>query len=57
MKNLLLLESDWEGNEFLELAEASAGIGVGDMDLATGLVRARPQFFYQEIKDIPKRLW
>jgi PAS domain S-box-containing protein len=36
---------DWEGSEFLELAEASAGIGVWDMDLATGLVRGRPQFF------------
>ena len=35
----------WEGSEFLELAEASAGIGVWDVDLATGLVRGRPQFF------------
>jgi PAS domain S-box-containing protein len=35
----------WEGNEFLELAEASAGIGVWDVDLATGMVRGRPQFF------------
>jgi PAS domain S-box-containing protein len=35
----------WEGAEFLELAEASAGIGVWDMDLATGMVRGRPQFF------------
>lgn len=35
----------WEGNEFLELAEASAGIGVWDVDLATGVVRGRPQFF------------
>jgi PAS domain S-box-containing protein len=35
----------WEGNEFLDLAEASAGIGVWDVDLATGLVRGRPQFF------------
>jgi PAS domain S-box-containing protein len=39
------LRIDWEGSEFLELAEASAGIGVWDMDLATGLVRGRPQFF------------
>jgi PAS domain S-box-containing protein len=35
----------WEGAEFLELAEGSAGIGVWDMDLATGTVRGRPQFF------------
>src|SRR5215470_13280827 len=35
----------WEGAEFLELAEASAGIGVWDVDLATGMVRGRPQFF------------
>src|SRR5436190_8387156 len=43
-----ILTSDavlWEGNEFLELAEASAGIGVWDVDLATGMVRGRPQFF------------
>ena len=44
-EELISLEADWEGNEFLELAEASAGIGVWDMDLATGLVRGRPQFF------------
>lgn len=35
----------WEGNEFLELAEESAGVGVWDVDLATGMVRGRPQFF------------
>jgi len=35
----------WEGTELLELAEASAGIGAWDVDLATGMVRARPQFF------------
>ncbi len=45
VKNPVSLEADWEGNEFLELAESSAGIGVWDMDLATGLVRGRPQFF------------
>lgn len=35
----------WERDEFLELAEQSAGIGVWDMDLATGMVRGRPRFF------------
>jgi hypothetical protein len=45
VKKPALLAADWEGNEFLELAEASAGIGVWDMDLASGLVRGRPQFF------------
>jgi PAS domain S-box-containing protein len=35
----------WERDEFLELAERSAGIGVWDVELATGIVRARPQFF------------
>jgi PAS domain S-box-containing protein len=35
----------WRRDEFLELAERSAGIGVWDVDLATGMVRARPQFF------------
>jgi PAS domain S-box-containing protein len=35
----------WERAEFLELAERSAGIGVWDVELATGLVHARPQFF------------
>src|SRR5262245_4094903 len=35
----------WERDEFLELAERSAGIGVWDVELATGMVRARPQFF------------
>jgi PAS domain S-box-containing protein len=44
-ENLAFLDDAWEGNEFLELAEASAGIGVWDMDLATGLVRGRAQFF------------
>jgi PAS domain S-box-containing protein len=44
-ENLAFLDAAWEGNDFLELAEASAGIGVWDMDLATGLVRGRPQFF------------
>ena len=45
VKKLASVGADWEGSEFLELAEASAGIGVWDMDLATGLVRGRPQFF------------
>src|SRR5262245_23992821 len=35
----------WEGTGLLELAEASAGIGAWVVDLATGMVRARPQFF------------
>jgi PAS domain S-box-containing protein len=35
----------WDRDEFLELAERSAGIGVWDVELATGTVRARPQFF------------
>jgi PAS domain S-box-containing protein len=35
----------WGRDEFLELAERSAGIGVWDVELATGTVRARPQFF------------
>jgi PAS domain S-box-containing protein len=35
----------WDGEEFLELAEASSGIGVWHVDLATGTVRGRPQFF------------
>ena len=39
------LPGSWDGEEFLDLAEASAGVGVWDMDLATGLVRGRPQFF------------
>ena len=39
------LPGSWDGEEFLHLAEASAGVGVWDMDLATGLVRGRPQFF------------
>jgi PAS domain S-box-containing protein len=37
--------ASWEDSEFLDLAEASAGIGVWDVDLATGMVRGRPQFF------------
>jgi PAS domain S-box-containing protein len=45
MRNLSASAVRWEGDEFLELAEASAGIGVWDVDLATGLVRGRPQFF------------
>src|SRR5215510_6037531 len=45
MRNLSPNAVRWEGAEFLELAEASAGIGVWDMDLATGMVRGRPQFF------------
>ncbi len=34
-----------ERNEMLSLAENSAGIGVWDMDMATRLVSATPQFF------------
>ncbi len=34
-----------ERDEILTLAERSAGIGVWDIDLATGLVRGTPQFF------------
>jgi PAS domain S-box-containing protein len=45
MRDLSCNAVRWEGAEFLELAEASAGIGVWDMDLATGMVRGRPQFF------------
>jgi PAS domain S-box-containing protein len=45
MRNLSPNAVRWEGAEFLELAEASAGIGVWDMDLASGMVRGRPQFF------------
>ena len=45
MRNLSPNAVRWEGAEFLELAEASAGIGVWDVDLATGMVRGRPQFF------------
>ena len=40
-----LAGSFWDRAEFLELAERSAEIGVWDVELATGLVRARPQFF------------
>jgi PAS domain S-box-containing protein len=39
------LDEVWKGHEFLELAESSAGIGIWDVDLATGMVRGRPQFF------------
>jgi PAS domain S-box-containing protein len=45
MRNVSPNAVRWEGAEFLELAEASAGIGVWDVDLATGMVRGRPQFF------------
>ena len=45
MKSSFFRSTLWEGNEFLELAEASAGIGIWDVDLATGIVRGRPQFF------------
>lgn len=45
MSKLQSLYADWESREFLELAESSAGIGVWDMDMATGLVRGRPEFF------------
>ena len=34
-----------ERNEMLSLAENSAGVGVWDMDMATRLVSATPQFF------------
>ena len=45
MRNVSPNAVRWEGAEFLELAEASAGIGVWDVDLATGMGRGRPQFF------------
>ena len=35
----------WEREEILELAEHSAGIGVWDIDTATGLLHGRPQLF------------
>lgn len=35
----------WERDEILELAEHSAGIGVWDIDTATGLLHGRPQLF------------
>ena len=35
----------WEREEILELAERSAGIGVWDIDMATGMLRGRPQLF------------
>jgi PAS domain S-box-containing protein len=35
----------WEREEILELAERSAGIGVWDIDMATGSLRGRPQLF------------
>ncbi len=33
------------GDELLALAEAAAGIGIWDVELGPGLLRARPQFF------------
>jgi PAS domain S-box-containing protein len=39
------LEGDAFGYEALSLAEQAAGIGVWSIDLATGMVRATPQFF------------
>ena len=35
----------WEREEILELAERSAGIGVWDIDMATGMLRGRPQLY------------
>ena len=35
----------WEREEILELAERSAGIGVWDIDMATGMLRGRPPLF------------
>src|SRR5437870_10241903 len=35
----------WEREEILELAERSAGIGVWDIDMATGTLQGRPQLF------------
>jgi PAS domain S-box-containing protein len=35
----------WQREEILELAERSAGIGVWDVDMATGMVRGRPPLF------------
>src|SRR5688572_26533008 len=35
----------WHGDEFLELAERSAGVGDWDVELETGLARGRQQFF------------
>jgi PAS domain S-box-containing protein len=35
----------WEREEILELAERSAGIGVWDIDMTTGMLRGRPQLF------------
>ena len=34
-----------DGDAILAMAEASAGIGVWDVDLATGMMRGTPQFF------------
>src|SRR5262249_52277046 len=34
-----------DADEILDLAVSSAGIGVWDLDLSTGLVRGTPQFF------------
>jgi PAS domain S-box-containing protein len=36
----------WEREEILQLAERSAGIGVWDIDMATGMLRGRPQLFH-----------
>jgi PAS domain S-box-containing protein len=35
----------WEREEILELAERSAGIGIWDIDMATGMLRGRPPLF------------
>ncbi len=35
----------WRREEILELAERSAGIGVWDIEVATGVLRGRPQLF------------
>lgn len=35
----------WELEEILELAERSAGIGVWDIDMASGMLRGRPPLF------------
>src|SRR5262245_36074185 len=45
MRNASPDAAAWDVHESLELAESSAGIGVWDVDLATGMVRGRPQFF------------
>jgi len=35
----------WQREEILELAERSAGIGVWDIDMATGMLHGRPRLF------------